>query len=271
VTRIVFVLIYFVAFISGMVVTYMINCLEAAYGKWNSWFLGIGVLTMVSLDQGANVPSMSERECKERIARLKARIDNPGHKVLWVCYRSDEPPFVQQLDAMLAAQDLGLNVVNGYPGLAAKNYPNSLWALTDDKCNGIGLWARLHPKTISDCLLQIGPHCQIPDHDFLPTPMGGFTALEDKNSVQALATNRSAELGIPGVPGTNLSQILSFDLSTVKISRLVKISDVNGHAKYIHLAPGQNQHVELSVSPQNRGKVLKFETESRRGKARSRR
>jgi hypothetical protein len=173
VTRIVFVLIYFVAFISGMVVTYMINCLEAAYGKWNSWFLGIGVLTMVSLDQGANVPSMSERECKERIARLKARIDNPGHKVLWLCYRNDEPSVFQQLDAMFTSQDLGLNVVNGYSGLTPKNYPFSLSALTDDKCNGISIWARLHPGSISnDSLLQIGPDCNIPDHDFLPTPFG---------------------------------------------------------------------------------------------------
>jgi hypothetical protein len=261
-TRIVFILLYLVAFISGMVVTYMTNRLEAAHGKWSTWFLGIGILTMVSLDQAATVPSIGESECKERIARLKARIDNPDHKVLWVCYRSDEPSFVQQLDAMLAGQDLGLNVVNGYSGLVPKNYPFSLSALTDDKCSGIILWARLHPETLNnDCLLQIGSHCQIPEDDFLPTPMGGFTAIDNRDTVQALAINRCAELGIPRIPDTNLSQILSFDLSTVKISRLVKISDVNGDAKYVHLVPGQNQHVEISVSPQNRGKALKFETD----------
>ena len=91
--------------------------------------------------------------------------------------------------------------------------------------------------------------------------MGGFTTIENGDTVQALAINRSAELGIPRTPETNLAETLSFDLATVKISRLVKISDVNGDAKYIHLVPEQSQHVEISISPQHRGKALKFETD----------
>jgi hypothetical protein len=262
VTRIALVLVYFVAFVSGSVATYIVDHLETAYGSWSSWLWGIGVLTMISLEQVSAVPSMSKSECTERIDRLTARIDSSGRKVLWVCYQSNEPSIFEQLDAMLAGQDLGLNVVNGYSGLKPKNYPMSLAALTDDKCSGISLWARLHPDTIdNDRLLQIGPHCQIPEDDFLPAPMGGFTTIENGDTLQALAINRSAELGIPRTPETNLAQILSFDLSTVKISRLVKISDVNGQAKYIHLLPEQSQHVEISVSPENRGKVLKFETD----------
>jgi hypothetical protein len=262
VTRIVFVLLYLVAFISGAVVTYLIDRLEDAHGRWKSWFLGIGILTMVSLDQLSKVPSMSESECRERVDRLKARMDNPGQKVLWLCYQTDEPSFLQQLDAMLAAQDLGLNVVNGYSGLAPKNYPFSLWNLKDDKCNGISLWARLHPDTINnDRLLQIGWHCPLPADDFLPTPLDGFTAFENGDSIRALAINRSAELGLPRTPNPDLSQILSFDLSTFKAPRLVKISDVNGEAKCIHLVLGQNQHVEITLLPKNSGKVLKFETD----------
>ena len=262
VTRIVLVLVYFVAFVSGAVATYIVDRLEAAYGSWSSWLWGIGVLTMVSLEQVSAVPSMSESECRERIDRLKARIDSSGREVLWVGYQSNEPSFVEQLDAMLAGQDLGLNVVNGYSGLKPKNYPISLAALTNDRCSGISIWARLHPDTINNNrLLQIGSPCQIPEDDFLPTPMGGFTTIENGDTVQALAINRSAELGIPRTPETNLAETLSFDLATVKISRLVKISDVNGDAKYIHLVPEQSQHVEISISPQHRGKALKFETD----------
>jgi hypothetical protein len=261
VTRIVLVLLYLVAFISGAVVTYLIDRLEDAHGRWKSWFLGIGILTLVLVDQLCKVPSMSESECRERVDRLKAKIDNPSQKVLWVCYQSDEPSFLEQLDAMLAAQDLGLNLVNGYSGLAPKNYPFSLWNLKDDKCNGISLWARLHPDTINnDRLLQIGWHCPLTADDFLPTPLDGFTAFENGGSTRSLAISRFAELGLPRIPNTQLSQILSFDLSTFKVPRLVKISDVNGHAKDIYLVPGQSQHVVISVSPQNRGKVLKFET-----------
>ncbi|MBV9645066.1 MAG: hypothetical protein JO334_16000 [Verrucomicrobia bacterium] len=268
VTRMVFILLYPLAFISGVIVTFLISRLEAAYGRWRSWFLGIGLLAMVSYDQGSKVSSINESKCQERIAYLKARIDNPGHKVLWVSYRSDEPSFVQQIDAMLAGQDLGLNVVNGYSGLAPKNYPFSLYALTDDQCNGISVWARLHPESISkDCLLQVGPHCQIPGDDFLPTPMGGFTALEEKNSVQALATDRCAELAIPRIPGVKIPQILSFDLSTVKVSRSIKISDPDGQTKYIDLAPGRNEHVEIVLSPQNSEKILKFQTDQEGEKA----
>jgi hypothetical protein len=262
VTRIVLVLLYLVAFISGAVITYLIDRLEDAHARWKSWFLGIGILTLVSVDQLCKVPSMSESECRERVDRLKVRIDNPGQKVLWVGYQSDEPSFLQQLDAMLAAQDLGLSVVNGYSGLAPKNYPFSLWALTDDKCSGLSLWARLHPETINnDRLLQIGSHCQIPEDDFLPTPLDGFTALEYGDSLRALAVSRFAELSIPLTPDTKLSQILTFDLSTFKTPRLVKIFEVNGETKFVHLVLGQNQHVEITLLPENKGRILKFETD----------
>ena len=39
------------------------------------------------------------------------------------------------MDAMLAGQDLGLNVVNGYSGLIPKGYPPAMFFLTGDCCN----------------------------------------------------------------------------------------------------------------------------------------
>ncbi len=51
-------------------------------------------------------------------------------KVLWVNDQSDKN-FVwsfESLDAMLAGQDLGLNVANGYSGLFPKGYPSAMSA-----------------------------------------------------------------------------------------------------------------------------------------------
>jgi hypothetical protein len=195
-----------------------------------------------------------------RIDSLKAKIGKTGYKVLWVSSRENEPPFVAQLDAMLVAQDLGLNVVNGYSGLAPKYYPVSLWDLTDDKCDGISLWARLHPGILTDSsLLQIDSHCPIPQNDYLPVPMAGFMGFEEKNSIQALATSSSAELRVPGTDNSE-PEVLSFDLSTVKIARLIRISAPDGQTQYVRLVPGQNQHVQMTLSPRKKEDAVMLET-----------
>jgi hypothetical protein len=80
----------------------------------------------------------------------------------------------ESMDAMLAGQDLGLNVVNGYSGAIPKGYPLAMFFLTGDCCNDLGVWARMHPGTITtDSIIEIGPHCEIPD-DYLPVPIKGF-------------------------------------------------------------------------------------------------
>jgi hypothetical protein len=91
--------------------------------------------------------------------------------------------------------------------------------------------------------------------------LGGFIAIEAKNTIQVISTNRSAVLGIPQIPATEIPQILSFDLSTTNRSRLVKISDPVGQTRYIQLIPGQSQHVEIAVLPENGRKVLTFITD----------
>ena len=76
----------------------------------------------------------------------------------------------ESMDAMLAGQDLGLNVVNGYSGLIPKGYPPAMFFLTGDCCNDLGVWARMHPGTItSNSILEIGSYCEIPDN-YLPVP-----------------------------------------------------------------------------------------------------
>src|SRR5271166_6260965 len=178
VTRVALVLIYPVAFIYGSVVTDLMTALEPARAGSKSMLrllLGIGVLGLTVVDQATWIPAggVTKRECKRRVAQLEAKIvqaraNNFNRKVLWVNDQSDKN-FVwsfESLDAMLAGQDLGLNVVNGYSGLIPKGYPPAMFFLTGDCCNDLGVWVRMHPGTITNnSILEIGSAC----FDFLFT------------------------------------------------------------------------------------------------------
>jgi hypothetical protein len=278
VTRIVLVLIYPIAFICGAIVTYLMNSRPIARASWMTGILAMGLLTLV-VDQAAGVASISKRECKRRIASMKAEIaelrgNNLNRRVLWVNRETDEPnespesvgvlvrknspiqdfgglrgktiafakgsssdhlvtqlltcagmtfndikpvylqppdartafesgtidawaigdPFLaavevrgdgwviatgagykrnrehsitffnaHHLDAMLAGQDLGLNVVNGYSGFKPNGYPQAMYVQTGDCCVELDLWAGLHPGTITNnSLIQVRSHCDIP-------------------------------------------------------------------------------------------------------------
>jgi hypothetical protein len=178
VARIVLVLIYPVAFIFGSVVTHLLTALAPAKAGSTSMLqvlLGISVLGLTVVDQTTRIPAsgVTKLECQRRVAKLEAKIvqaraNNFDHRVLWVNDQSDKN-FVwsfESLDAMLAGQDLGLKVVNGYSGLIPKGYPPAMFFLTGDCCNDLGVWARMHPGAITtNSILEIGSACselQIP-------------------------------------------------------------------------------------------------------------
>lgn len=183
VTRVALVLIYPVAFIFGSVITHLMTALAPERAGSTSMLrllLGISVLGLTVVDQitpFSAAGGVTKRECQRRVANLEAKIvqargNNLNRKVLWVNDQSDKS-FIwsfESMDAMLAGQDLGLNVVNGYSGLFPKGYPPAMFFLTGDCCNDLGVWARMHPGTItSNSILEIGSHCEIPD-DILPVP-----------------------------------------------------------------------------------------------------
>jgi hypothetical protein len=105
---------------------------------------------------------MSKKECKKRTAIIKAKIleskdRNPAGSVLWVNHTGADPINVKQLDAMLAGQDLALNVINGFSGLIPKGYHPSMAILKRDCCFELGIWVRTHRAFISNSnLLQTG-------------------------------------------------------------------------------------------------------------------
>jgi hypothetical protein len=198
-----------------------------------------------------------------QIAQLKGKINGTRRSVLWVCNQAPEGFIIEQLDAMLAAQDLGLNVVNGYSGLAPKEYPTALWSLTGDVCAGIGIWTRLHPEAITNQnLLQVGQTCKVPDHDYLPTPTKGFSEIETAGeTVHLWAVERSTELSVPETPGNDSPEVLSFDVCTLK-TRLLKISEPDGRVQTIGLLPGKPHHVDILISPSNKKTVIKLDTKT---------
>jgi len=142
--------------------------------------MGVSILGLTVVDQVSGVTGMSKRECKRRVAKLEATIvhtrgGNVARNVLWVYEKSADAAasrnrehnnynFIQtNLDAMLAGQALGLNVINGYSGYLPKNYPPAVFLMTRDCCIDLGVWARVHPGTITNnTLLEIGPRCDIP-------------------------------------------------------------------------------------------------------------
>lgn len=166
VTRSMLVVIYPLAFIFAMLITILFKSIGT---DWRSGFLGFGVLALTVVDQGVKVESVSKNECERRLANLEATIvqtkgNNVDRTVLWVNQRSEPNFIIQQLDAMLAGQDLNLKVVNGYSGLVPKDYPSAMFLLNADSCTALGIWARIRPGTITNhSLLQIGSRCEIPD------------------------------------------------------------------------------------------------------------
>lgn len=128
VTRWMLVGIYPLAFVFGALLSFLLTNRTRAGTGWGNEIIGLGVLALTLTDQAAKVPSFDKREGERRIMELEAAIlriqnHNDNQKVLWVREGNGEPYFIEHLDAMLAGQDLGMSVINGYSGLAPSGYP----------------------------------------------------------------------------------------------------------------------------------------------------
>ncbi|HYY26394.1 MAG TPA: hypothetical protein VE860_00525, partial [Chthoniobacterales bacterium] len=162
VSRITLVLLYPLVFILAVVGTMLLDSRALVGPRRGLGFLGVGLLGLTVIDQAAVGLSMSKRECKRRVARmeavmLRARGNRVDSNVFWVNQKNGDAMFIENLDIMLAGQALGVNVVNGYSGLAPKGYPPGMDELEGDCCDELRLWAGLHPgKITSKSLVQVG-------------------------------------------------------------------------------------------------------------------
>ena len=265
VTRCMLVGIYPLAFVFGTLLSFLLkNRIRTGRG-WSNQFVGLAILALAVADQVGRVGSVSKRECERRIAEMQAailRIQNHDdrRKVLWVSERNGEPYFIKQLDAMLAGQDLGLSVINGFSGLPPSGYPPEMFILAGDCCAELGFWVRTHPGAFAnDSLLEIGPNCEVP-RDFLPIPGKGFSRIEFGRFAHVWAVDRLAELQLPENPGQQDERVVSFDLATWK-SRSVRVAGPDEPEQTVHLVPGSPQHVEIRIPPGNANAVIKFQTD----------
>ena len=267
VTRCALVAIYPLAFIFGAVVSFFMtnrNRMGAGRGKA---FLGLSILTVAVADQAAKVDSVNKQECQRRILLMKAMVlrrqnFDDHRKVLWVNNREGNPFFYRHLDAMLAAQDLNLKVINGYSGLAPNGYSPAMFFLEGDCCADLAFWVRTHPGAFTkDSLLQIGSCCQVP-LEALPFPGKGFGRIEFGKVVHVWAVDRVAELRLAENPGQKDERVVSFDLATWR-SRLVRITGPDEREQTINLTPGPPRHVEINLLPGKAKGVIKFQTDGK--------
>jgi hypothetical protein len=151
VSRIMLVLIYPVAFVFGSTVTHVIVRLSRGRADGRGFpkmLFQISILGLTVVDQLSGVTGTNKQECKRRVATMEAKIvhmraNNLNRNVLWVTHNPAannvgspneglRNSAIENLDAMLAGQAIGLNVVNGYSGYQPKNYPPSVFFMSED-------------------------------------------------------------------------------------------------------------------------------------------
>jgi hypothetical protein len=278
VTRISLVLIYPAAFLLGTMITrcLIIDPVKAGGavmgGLWNSktgvrfkgiavHLLGLAILILVVLDQATKVDLLDKQESQQRIAVMRSKLEGAVGKPIWVCLQNNEPFYMQVLDVMLAGQELNANVINGYSGLMPKSYPDVMWGLKDNYCDGLRLWRRLHPRELAEApIFELGATCTTDiGEDFLPTPGKGFGGIEMGDKIHAWANAQVTELKIPALPEFVRPAVLAFDVIS-REGRKLKISGPNMADQLLDLLPGQSSHVELELPDPQLEKVIKFET-----------
>ena len=167
VTRIVVVLLYPVAFVLAITLTLILEKIAEKFNHLTAVVVGCILISLLVIDQSAQGTSVSIQSCQRRITDLRARIEEASKKVstpkvLWVEDLTKDPFYVKQIDAMLAGQELGLAVINGYSGNAPRLYPMSMWALDGNDCSAIAGWVqRYSGKITKDNLIQVGTSCEI--------------------------------------------------------------------------------------------------------------
>lgn len=177
VTRIVLVLLFPIAVILGCVITRIQNDLEEKIISnriKNDFFKNglqggiiIFLVVILLLDQSSNVNSMEKKAVQNRVEILEKKVDGleinrKKDIILW--YSKQRPDFwVIQLDAMLAAQNLGIPTINGYSGNIPPFYGGGLFSLDQNKCKELTNWIQKNSqKFMNKKIITIGSDCMIP-------------------------------------------------------------------------------------------------------------
>jgi hypothetical protein len=258
--------IYPLAFIVGALTSWLMINLNRVRRGWSAQFAGLGILAFTVLDQASYCGSVTKLECRQRIEKLKdviqrARGRSDRFKALWVNEQTGKYFILEHLDAMLAGQDLGLSVINGYSGLAPRGYPAEMIFLKPDCSVALRTWLRTQPAAFpNDSILEIGPQFAIPD-DYMPVPSRGFSDIETLNFIHYWATDPKAEMRLVEKTDPATEYVVTFDLATLN-ERTVWVASPDKHEQVIHLVPGSRHHVEVRFLPVGMKSKISFRSDA---------
>jgi len=130
--------------------------------------LGVLLAICCVLDQRADIMTYSMATARAGVEKIKTAMHRSGESVFWV--HTPDPAkqdFMIHLSAMLAAQELGTKIINGYSGNIPPGYPWDLWMLDPKSCAGLKTWIggnqaafegrAVHIIGVPPCAVEIEP------------------------------------------------------------------------------------------------------------------
>jgi hypothetical protein len=162
VPRIIVVLLFPIAVVFADVVTRIFHALKVK--QTQKIRISLLLLIILMIDQSASVDLVTFGQFQQRIEKIKQEFGNNRNAVLWINnveFPGSRYLFVlaaTHLDAMLAAQDLGVPTINGYSGSVPSHYPFELFALNPNVCQVWQRW-RSQQGPLPKSVVFIGKNC----------------------------------------------------------------------------------------------------------------
>jgi hypothetical protein len=139
VSRIILILLFPAAYALGRVMTLGLECVRGPAAART--IIGIVLAICCVVDQRAGIASYSMEKSRLEVEQVKTAMRQSDKTIFWVhSFTPGKPDFLMHLSAMLAAQELGVSLVNGYTGNIPPGYPWDLWMLGPKSCAGFTTW-----------------------------------------------------------------------------------------------------------------------------------
>ncbi len=154
ITRIILMLLFPIAAILANVIT---RCLNV---QLNSLLLRYALcfafVFFVVLDQSSVPVNFSIKQTQQRVALITRQLDVKKDTILWI-HKSNDYDTSEQVDAMLASQNLGILTVNGYSSKLPRGYDITF---SGDKNKVCQQWERLQKHLATQSAIKIlGDDC----------------------------------------------------------------------------------------------------------------
>lgn len=143
VSRIILILLFPAAYALGRIMTLGLESMRGPAAART--VLGIALAISCVFDQRAGFGTYSMEASRSEVEQVKTGMLQSGKTIFWVhSFNPGKPDFLMHLSAMLAAQELGVSIVNGYSGNIPPGYPWDLWMLGAESCAGLTTWTEIN-------------------------------------------------------------------------------------------------------------------------------